>query len=128
MRQCKKGWRCLCVPTVDQRCWVRVVYDLGTKTFSFFRDADMRDDSRAASRFGMMPLPAHVPHAFRTMQDILYVYLAYIIGEARRGDKAPIRQFLEPVGARRLLRKQALQRKEWRVSHGLHEDDSDYDP
>jgi hypothetical protein len=115
-----------------RRCNVRVLYDLATKTYAFWLDAES-----ASFRYMMHPLPAHVPKRFGTMQDILFVYMAYIIGEARSSVRAPIRQVVEP-DTRRLLRipstssqERELEEEEkglkaTRIARGLDEDDSDY--
>lgn len=122
-----------------RRCNVRVLYDLATKKYAFWLDAEMRDAESASSRYMMHPLPAQVPKHFGTMQDILFVYMAYIIGEARSSVRAPIRQVVEP-STRRLLRIPSTSSQErelaeeekglkaTRIARGLHEDDSDYDP
>ena len=122
------------------RCNMRVLYDPAARTFSFARDAEMRDPALAASMFDMEPLPPHVPAVYGTMQDILYVFLAYIVGERRGPAGEPIRQVVEPQHSRRLrripstesqhraMKKAEAKAKKWRESHGLDTNDSDYDP
>lgn len=126
------------------RCNMRVVYDPSVRTFSFARDAEMRDPAQAAAVFDMEALPAHVPTTYGTMQDAVYVFLAYVVGEPR-SDSAPhngrkaIRQITEPLHARRMrripscesqrkkLEKEIAEAKKWRKAKGLDPSDSDYD-
>jgi hypothetical protein len=78
------------VKNAEVRCNIRFHYNKSTGTFSFNQDAEYRTPYLAAL-MGMEHVPAMISSQFATMEDLLYVYIAYIVGEERKPHLAVIR-------------------------------------
>ena len=116
----------------------RFMYLPSTKRFAFVDDAIMRDPERAMQCMGVDAFPPEVPTSFASIQDLLYVYLAYFVREPRRPNIQPLRTSAsvvarlwqrrpsDPVaGAART--KRSKQVRAWRARHGKAPNDSDAD-